>query len=115
MVSVSHISALVTDSRQEKGEKGVCANGHELEPLGTSEDNGWGCDARSDGGCLSGEDGGTRVNQPRLMVLGRVNHRAPPISGAAAFPYPFFPPPCRDGKPVLIGFFFRNKFEHLSF
>ncbi|CAK9045407.1 unnamed protein product [Durusdinium trenchii] len=42
---------------KEKGEKGVCANGHELEPLGTSEDNGWGCDARSDGGCLSGITG----------------------------------------------------------
>lgn len=39
---------------KDAGEKGVCKNGHELEPLGTTQDNGWGCDGRADGGCLSG-------------------------------------------------------------
>lgn len=33
---------------------GICENGHELIPLGTTKDNGWACDARKDGGCLSG-------------------------------------------------------------
>ena len=42
---------------KEKGEKGVCKNGHVLLPLGTSKDNGWGCDGRKDGGCLSGITG----------------------------------------------------------
>ena len=39
---------------KERGEKGVCSNGHELEPLGTTMDNGWACDGRNDGGCVSG-------------------------------------------------------------
>lgn len=39
---------------RDAGEKGVCKNGHELEPLGTTMDNGWNCDGNSDGGCLSG-------------------------------------------------------------
>ena len=42
---------------KDKGEKGVCKNGHGLLPLGTSKDNGWGCDGRNEGGCLSGITG----------------------------------------------------------
>lgn len=42
------------DSLKETGNKGVCRNGHELSPLGTSKDNGWACDGRDeDAGCAS--------------------------------------------------------------
>jgi len=39
---------------KEKGDFAVCARGHQLQPLGTTEDNGWACDGRNDGGCLRG-------------------------------------------------------------
>ncbi|CAE7482474.1 Tiparp [Symbiodinium pilosum] len=42
------------ETLRQSGNKGVCKNGHELAPLGTSRDNGWGCDGRSEeGGCAS--------------------------------------------------------------
>ena len=44
---------------KEREQLGACSNGHALIPLGTTQDNGWACDARNEGegGCLSGITG----------------------------------------------------------
>lgn len=47
------------ESLKKCGNKAVCPRGHSLEPLGTTMDNGWDCNARNEGGhgCLSGITG----------------------------------------------------------
>jgi len=62
---------LAIEALKSGGTVGVCSEGHELAPLGTTRDNGWACDGRKDaGGCCSGITGyhqTTRMNRFRCQ------------------------------------------------